>query len=321
MSDNPLFGRKWKISVLLDSDKILVLSDSTKEGATGALRCTFRIEKHAIQVPVYSEITVYNLTGETESTIIKQGMQVIVEAGYEKGQYGPIFNGQIFQPIRVRENFVDYKLTLHCIDGYEKLSNNLINQTIGANSSAADRLKILSEKSDVPIPLSYVIRDLKLDRLPRGKTFFGEPKRYFSQIADDNNAAWYMIDGKMAVSRITDVSADEALVITPTTGLVGTPQQIQDGMAFRCLLNPSITISPDKPLMHVKIDQSQVRIQKVQIRQLQTQLDQNMVCKVIGVTYIGDTRGNDWYCDVIGVNGEAGLLPMFLQDARISGYR
>ena len=74
--------------------EVLNISDSEIDKKSidgfGALRCTFHIEKTGLHAINYADISIYNLTGSTEKAIIEEGMQVIVNAGYEDGAYGTI---------------------------------------------------------------------------------------------------------------------------------------------------------------------------------------------------------------------------------------
>jgi hypothetical protein len=79
--------------------------------------------------------------------------------------------------------------------------------------------------------------------LPRGKVFFGKPTDYVENVCRGNNAIYYVEDGQMNVYKLTDIAKDEALVISPETGLIGTPAQTTDGVKFTILLNPSIHIT------------------------------------------------------------------------------
>jgi len=97
--------------------------------------------------------------------------------------------------------------------------------------------------------------------------------------------------------------AKQALVLSPGSGgLVDTPQQTQDGITFTCLLNPAIKVFSPEPML-VKIDNKIIRQMAIQYNSVGfSRLDEDGIYRVIGVTHIGATRGNDWYTVVVGVN-------------------
>ena len=307
---NPNYMRKWKISVLLKSGVTLVLSSSEAEASGGALRCVFSVDRPGYQAPYYADIDVYNLSNETENLIFEQGEIVTIEAGYQEGNFGPIWEGDLYQAFLERENVVDYKMTLHCIDGLGLFDNNLTSMALAAGSTPADTISAVTGSAVNEIPVQYVTRYLKVNQLPRGRTFFCSPRKVLEQVIRDNNSQMFIKGGELNISKITDQSVISA-VVSPSTGLVGTPRQIQYGVQFVSLLNPNLDIFA--PPMTVKLDQSQIRIQKVYQGQLQSRLDEDGFYKVVKVHHFGDTRGNDWFTEVTGVNSDhQGLLPSAL---------
>jgi hypothetical protein len=294
------FIRKYQILVADGDNTALDVSD---------LRCTFKIEK-GYQAINFAQISIYNLSAKTDEQIIKRGMRVIVNAGYQNGSYGKIFDGDIFQPIREREENVDYKLTLHCMDGLSLLSNKIVKVTVNAGINQRQIIEQIGKESYDATQMGFITPDIDNKTLPRGKVFFGEPKKYLRQIALDNNAQFYACDGQVHISKLTDVSTDEALVISPQNGLIGTPQQTDDGITFRCLLNPNIKVI--NPAMSIKIDNSYIRQQAIRYGQEYPKiLSRDGIYRVAKVTFIGDTRGEDWYSEVLGVT-LAGKTPTMM---------
>lgn len=293
------YGRKWSVVVGTgESEAGLNVSDRTPNTA---LRIVFRIDKFALQKAFWGDITIWNLNKESQQQIVIEGTRVIVQAGYDiPGIYGKIFDGQVFQPMIDRENVVDFKTTLHCMDGLGTWTADISNVTLQSGYNYRQMIAAMAANAMKPIPLGTLTENLDQKNAPRGMSIFGDPKEYLRQMAQDNNALFWMGDGQLNVAKLDDEYAQEAIVIGPKTGLIGTPQQWQYGVNFRCLLNPQIAIT--SPLTVVKIDESIIRQMKVMPGQFLTPLDQDLTFKVVGVSYVGDTRGNDWYVDVTGVN-------------------
>jgi hypothetical protein len=294
--------------------QILIVNGENKALDVSNLRCTFKIEKMGIQAINFGEISIYNLTGNTESAIIEEGMRVIVNAGYEDGTYGKIFDGDIFQPLRDRENVVDYKLTLHCIDGDSLLNGKIVKFTVNSGINQRGMIDQIVNQAYTPFEVG-TITDLDSKVLPRGKVFFGEPKKYFRLIAQDNNAQFYVNDGQIHISNITDIAAGEAIVYSPQNGIIGTPTQIDNGASFKVLLDSRIKIS--NPPMLVKIDNSYIRTQKLTYGQLPTMLDKDGIYKVSKVVHTGDTRGQDWYTEITGISSP-GKIPLMLDTVNMT---
>jgi len=301
---NFLYGRKYQI--------LVVKSDGTALDVSN-LRCTFRIEKTYHSVANYSEITIYNLSAETEGTIINEYNRVIVNAGYQgtdandnPKQYGKIFDGNIIQVLRDKDdNNVDYRLTLHCGDGDNFLNSNFIKMTMNAGATHRQAIENIATVATVPTEIGKITPDLNPITLPRGKVFFGAPKKYLREIASDNNASFWVDNGEIYIGKTTD-TAGQAIVITPETGLIGTPQMVQDGIIIKMLLNANIGL-----MSMIKLDNSNIRQIKQQIGQVPVMLDQDGQYQAYKIVHEGDTRGQNWYTQITGVS-RYGKIPIML---------
>ena len=292
--------RKYRILITDKGNTALDVSD---------MRATFCIEKKAIQSVNYANAVIYNLSSAAEAAIVREGHGVIIEAGYENGAYGKIFDGEVFQPLLDRENVVDFRLELHCIDGDSLLHMNFVNFVMAAGYDYNTSILNMARNARTPIPVDHITESLKKSKAPRGKVIFGDWRDKAREISLDNGAQFYVNDGKLNVMNVTDVSQDEALVISPENGLVGTPQQIDCGFTFRCLLNPNIKLT--NPCMRIKLDNTIIQQEKAIQGQMISMLDQNMFGIVIGMRHIGDTRGGDWYTDVVCLT-KGGKAPLAL---------
>lgn len=304
----PWYGRKWRILVQDKSgNTIWDVSDSTYEDAPGqaALRIIFKVSKQVLAEYFWAEIEIWNFAGDTAVKVIKEAYKVSIEAGYKDGVYDKIFAGKVFQPMFERRGVVDNITTLNCIDGMDYLHGNFVNFSEVAGYKYLDIVAGMAQKANTPTQLGSVTNSLRTEKSPRGAVFFGDHRKVLRRLAKDNNSNWFLGDfGKLNLVNTSDAYSKTAIVVTPTTGLIGTPQQTEDGASFRCLLNPNIKIA--QPYVVVKIDNTVIRQMKAQPNSgtLPSPLDKDGQYKVFGVTYSGDTRGNDWYVDVMGVNLE-----------------
>lgn len=309
MSNNlPLYGRKWLIT-LYSADGSQTWTIGDQAFSDSALHCTFNIQKVGYNTPWYGDISIWNLYGDTMANIwdeIKEGMRVTVEAGYLNGQYGKIFDGLVFQPLFDRQNVTDFVTTLHCMDGLNLLSSNFISTSIAAGYDYISFLKHIASNAMTTIPIGDISANLGTNKTARGQVLFGEPKDYFRKIADDNIAQGYVSNGAFSMAQMNAATVGNPLVVTPpqtTPGdavIIGTPQQIAHGVNFTTLLCPLFQVQA--PPMTVKLDMTVIRQMKIQLGQLVTPLDKTLTYKVAMVTHRGDTRGNDWYTDITGLN-------------------
>lgn len=321
-----LFGRRWKVSVLIplaenpDLTKsqeytAYVLSDSDYEDTS--LRVTFTIQKYGWTTPNFSEISVYNMSPETENLVYKNGTRIMVEAGYKNGNFGVIYDAPIFQPLWEREDYHTFKVIFRCVDAMDIIYENHV-ATVG---TALDHQKnmVIQMMSRARVPSNIKIADNMVSKtLSRPKVYFDNPMIYLRKWAQQNGTLPSVIDREIILdkpqSAVTTTVQESAIVLSPDEGgLVGTPQQTQDGVNFTCLLNPLISIF--FPPMIIKIDNSKIRQAALQYNNAGfARLDSDGMYRVIGVTHIGDTRGNEWYSNVVGANQDMeGLRPAMFE--------
>jgi hypothetical protein len=322
-----LFGRKWKVSVLVPKTEdtntnstkssdytAYVVSDSEHEDTS--LRVTFNIQKFGYITPNFSEICIYNMNPETEKIVIKNGCRVMVEAGYIGGDFGVIYNAPIFQPLWEREDNVTTKVTLRCIDAMGIIHENQVEMS-AVMQSQKDMMIAMASKSRNSYEVKSIGDNMDDTTPSRTKVFFDSPHYYMRKYCQKSGTTPSYIDGDVILDRPQDpISTDmttNALVVSPGVGgLIGTPQQTQEGITFTLLLNPLITIF--NPPMLVKIDNAWIRQMQLEYGTVGfSKLDEDGIYRIIGVTHIGDTRGNSWYSNCIGINQsmEGTLAAMF----------
>lgn len=246
-----LFGRRYRITV----------SDSNGDGLdVSDLRCTFNITKTIQMEPNSSEIVIYNLNAKTENSIMMNGKRVTVEAGYEGTQFGLIFDGDILQTIRERENGTTFKLTIIALDSDRAINFDIANFSLVKGQTARSIVDHIANKAENPIDMGSISEKLSGQKLTRGKVFFGKASDYLRQIAKSNQLQYYMDDGRLHLISLDELPEGEIIELTPTSGLIGTPEQTDYGISGRCLLNPQIKLNS---LIH--IDNSTVRAKRIDI--------------------------------------------------------
>ena len=266
------------------------------------LRCTFYIEKNIAETPNYSEISVFNLSPETENQIIETGDRVILEAGYEGSQYGLVFDGDIVQPLRDKEGGTTYKLTLVSQDADKFLNNGFVSQSWAAGQTPKTIAQKLCSTATNPIELGYISENLENKKLTRGKVCFGLARDYLHQIARTEQAAFYCNDGKANIIKAPDPPSGQVVSLSPQTGLVGAAEMTDEGIKATCLLNPLLNLNSS-----VHIDNAHVREQKARRDSQPKQMDYDGVYRIIKLVHEGDTRGNVWYTQFTGIAQSGGM--------------
>lgn len=287
-----LFGRKYRVLIDIGNNKALDVSD---------LRCSFEIVKSSYFNAQQSVVTIYNLNPTDENLLIQEGQRIVIEAGYYGSQYGKIFEGNVIQPLRSKENGVDYKLTLVSMDSDRYITYGLVGVALVAQQSSRDAINACATKATYPVKTG-VITTSKIT-YPRGKVMFGSPTTFLNQIAKSENAQYYNSDGKVNIISASDLADNEIFSFGPESGLIGTPVQSQYGITCKVLLNPRLKVNS---LFH--IDNTKIENYRYTQGEVVRSLDSQGIYRVVKITYIGDTRGQDWYCEVEAIS-QAGMLP------------
>lgn len=287
-----LFGRKYKVIV------------STK-GTSGiditGLRAVFTIEKSMSAEPNRSTIQIYNLSPETQNFILSEAKRILIEAGYDNSeQYGLIFDGDIVKAIRRAAQSIDKVTEVIAQDGDMFLNSGFISVSYSAGQTTHSVLSQMQGIADDDMTLGSVSSDLKGTKLARGKAMFGQPKDYATMLAKTEGALFYVNDRKINLVKPGDLPEGQIVDLSPSSGLIGTPEQNDSTVSGKCLLNPLLNVNK---LIHISNEyvQETNEIGKASLS--------SGVYKIIKLKHIGDTLGNDWYTQFDAV-AQPGTIPI-----------
>lgn len=258
----------------------VIVSTAAGDGLdVSALRCTFKLKKTFVQTPNTAQIRIYNLAPNTENQIKKEFSRIVMLAGYESN-YGLIYDGNIKQVLAGKENGTDTFVDIAAGDGDHAYAYATISKTIAAGASPRD---ILSAAADAMKPHGVKAGSIPVSvpgtALPRAKVMYGAARDMLRQAASSAGAFWSIQDGTVQVVGPEQLLPGQALVFSPQTGLIGSPVMTNEGISFKVLLNPLLKVAGPVILEKTKYDGAY---------------------KVLSIEYIGDTHGQDWYCNLIG---------------------
>lgn len=346
-----LWGRKIKVQVDCVPDNLIPKGDSGstsspvpdvttteavifEQGFTDneeTVRILFDVNYPGISDFYVSDIILYNVDPKFVDKIQKSGAVVSLFAGYREANFGCIFKGWIYQVMWERENVINYKLTLRCVDGDKLFTvNNMVKATIDPRMRFNTRINKLLGDASRKVPMIEQPPDVaEFQPLCRQETFFKSVETVLKESYGLKNAskpANYSTFGSLGNVHIIDRNnpqyEKEAIVVSPNEGgLIGTPEQTIEGCNFVTLLNANIKLK--HPCCVVRLENTSVRELQLRWGDLRTSSLKNLSrpdsglleYMVIGVRHIGDTRGSSWYTYVTGCN-LTGAIPTSLEVAR-----
>lgn len=292
----------------------LVVSTGGEGIELNALRFTFKIRQWDLQTPGSVAIRVYNLSDDTANRIQKEFTRVILQAGYEDGEYGVIFDGTIVQVRRGRESAVDKYVDIVGADGDAALNFAVINTALEKGSTFTDRITALQKAMEPHGVTPGYVAPMPDAALPRGKTMFGMVRDHLRNVAFSTETKFSVQKGQLQIVPVAGYLPGEAVVLTANTGLVGMPEQTQDGIKVRSLLNPMIKVSGRVQIDNKSVQQAQLNIgvQGSVSNAFLPSIANDGIYRVVVCEHEGDSRGQAWYSNLICIAGDEAVTPGLL---------
>lgn len=300
----------------------LVVSDSDGEGLDlSALRIKFSVKRSDDMSPNSADIRVYNLNSDTANDLYnKEYTKVVLQAGY-LSNFGVIFQGNIIQVIVGRESSTDTYVDILAGDGDQAYNYSIVNTTLAAGSSQMDQLAAATsamKKHDVSAGYTSVIIPKVL---PRAKVMYGNARDHIRSLADSNGFGWSIQNGKINFLKQTTYLPGEIVVLTSKTGVIGTPQQTNEGVNLTCLINPTIKVSGLVRLDNASINQLKLNLQiPGSPSNAGALLNADGTYYVLVCEYEGDTRGIPWYCHLTTLSVAVSANPLNAVKSTSGGY-
>jgi len=284
-------------------------------------RVTFRVKRGDYQTPNSADVRIYNVADRTANRIRNEFTRVALQAGYE-GNYGLIFDGVIKQARRGRVDAKDSYIDITAADGDQAYNYSTIALSLAAGNRPDDAVQAFVKSMAAQGISQGYTPELSQNGSARGRVFYGLTRDELREWAEVEDVLWSIQDGKLTLIPKTSYIPGEVPVISSATGLVGVPEQTANGIEMRTLLNPALKIG-----QVVKLDSTinlhryglDVRSQatsEFQRQQIKTNAD-GLYYVMIG-DYIGDTRGNDWFSDLICLAVDATVPPAMAPRAAIA---
>lgn len=263
----------------------------------GSLRVTFQVRHADSETPNSADIRVYNLSKATMIRI-QEFSSVVLQAGYENG-IGLIFGGNIRQARRGRSGTETY-LDILASDGDRAYNYAVVNATLAAGAKAADQVKMATDAmAEHGTSVGYV-PDLGGAALPRGKAMYGMSRKYLRDAAATTDTSWSVQNGSVQMVPVQGYLPGEAVSLTALTGLIGQPEQTNEGIKVRALINPRFRVGG-----RIKLDNESIQKYRTDLKysaaNLAPRLDEDGLYRILAIDWTGDTHGQDWYADLICV--------------------
>lgn len=308
------FLRKWS----------LVVADVTGNGIDlSELRIKFTILQSDEESPNTANIRVYNLSEATVKKITSltpvEYNRVVLQAGYQDGNFGIIFDGTIRQFRRGRENNIDSYLDILAAEGDIPFEFSYVQQPLAAGWKQSDAISAATKAMGLKENIVTDSNGLLGGTNPRGKVLWGLARVALRSATQSVGSTWSINNGTVQVIPLQGYLPNEAIVLNAKTGMIGVPEQTDEGIRVKCLLNPKLIIGGRIQIDNASINQltqqgagmagldSPLSVGQITFNsitgevQLPASVAADGMYRVYVVEYEGDTRGNPWYANIIAL--------------------
>ncbi len=279
--------------------KLIVFPAGGTQGLDlGDLRFKFTTRQFDLQSPNSADIRVYNVADQTKALIEKEFTRVVIQAGYSDESFGTIFSGNIMQIRKGRENATDTYLDILAGDGDQAYNFATVNASLAAGSKPQDQVDLaVKAMSPYNITQGYTPA-LPQQQLPRGKAVYGLSRDVLRNVAQSHGTSWSIQNERVQMVPHDAYLPGDAVVLTAKTGMIGLPEQTIEGIKVRSLLNSKFVIGG-----RVKIDNKSIQQYKISLAytaiNFVPKISDDGFYRILVAQHTGDTRGNDWYSDLI----------------------
>ncbi len=197
------------------------------DGKNDSLRIEFDIDKDLTQQTNKSSIKIYNLTDESCKKLEVDDRVCELQVGYaEDIGLRRIFLGNVTY-VTTRREGADKITELELADGQDSLRDTVVSLGYSAGVSAKTVLNDVAAQMGVT---TQIAPDMEFASYPAGFSFVGKGRDCLSKILDASGATWSVQNGALQVIMAGGSTNIKALVFSPSSGLIGSPERIVKGV-------------------------------------------------------------------------------------------
>lgn len=289
-----------------------------EEGGKGkelaGLRFSFSIQKGSTKTPNQCSVKVWNATPGTRALIETIGNVLILKAGYaEDVGATTIFSGNVTRSLTVREG-PDWITELELQDGFMEFRDAKVSLAFGKGATVSQVLSAISKKFGLPVrPLPA---DVAKKQYPAGFAFVGRVRDAMDKVCEYGGLEWSIQNREIQVIKKGGVFKQKAYLLSPDTGLMGSPMLESKTMTEKAAAKEGITATQPGVRKTTERDKDgevqevlQVFGYKVKTLlqpliepggyvQVTSKSINGEFFRVEELTHTGDTHGNEWHTEL-----------------------
>ena len=188
------------------------------------LRMSFSIEKDDKPQPNRCEVSIYNLAPSSRQLLASKGVRMILSAGYQGGSFGVIYAGDARYVNHLKENGVDWRTKIQAGDAERSFRFAFASQSFQPGTAVGQVVQRLVKVLGVdPGNVNDVAGQLN-DQHADGFVVHAPAGAALTEALRPYGYGWSVQDGRMQILKESDVTAGQAVLISQSTGLIGSPE-------------------------------------------------------------------------------------------------
>jgi len=263
----------------------IIIGDNTTGKSIKDLRIIIEVIKEALATPNQCTVQIYNLSQSSRAQIQNEFTRIIVKAGYNK-KLSIIFRGDIRQVTHDVKD-ADIITTIKSGDGDQAWQQSVASVTIGGGVGLQDTVTTLSGTFNGVG--KGVLKGLDQPKVSdEDLVYSGATKDTLDHLSDTYKFDWWIQDNNFETAPRGGAVNEQgaAILISASTGMIGSPAITESGLNVKTLFNPDFFVG-----RYVKIV-SKVSTTLTDNRQNKNTQGQGYYI-IKKVTHNFDTRGDD----------------------------
>lgn len=256
--------------------------------AWSQLRINASIKKTDSKKPDKGTIQIYNLNEDSRGYIQNDGNVLILSAGYREPEV--IFTGDVDEVTNTKDGR-DWVTEIEAADGRRSYQEGALFQTFEPPLNSQTLLTRIA--TAMGLTITNLPAEMTVIEYLQGFTIAGPARDALDDIAESTGTKWSIQDGELIITLAGQGLDQQAFLVTPESGLVGTPEKTKKGLKFQMLLNGKV--KPRRPVAVRSRDFDAFVIPKTVEHQLDTGFDRDFYTSVeaveTGVTTTSVTNG------------------------------
>ena len=252
------------------------------------LRITFRVEKTTKREPNKHDLRVFNLSEATRARVSRSGNRCFLYAGYRRAGGALLIAVGDVTRVKNQRQGVDRETQIELGDGAGAYRESVASISVSSGGQSGTAIEQLARTTGLPL---RDLQDIGGEAFANGFSYVGPTREGLTRVLGAVGADWSIQDGEIQVVRRGRDNGDDAILLSPDSGLIGVPENLDEqdgkldgakgapGYRIRALLQPRL-----KPGGVVRVESEDVEA----------------FLRISSLTHRGDTHSGDFVTEIEG---------------------